>query len=355
MTYNPEYNPTGVEGGIDANALPWIAVDAVPGLSFKPLRASAESGLFSVIVKIDGGKNLPPATYFSGLDLLLLSGELSYARDGVVSTLRPGAWGYFAANTHGSAFEAGEDSELLCTFYGPVAFKDEQGVVTSLLTSGDVLTQSKALKIATVPNTLADCVREEVERFEGEGVPLAIAKKDASALVVASADQVDDNSVIHHPYFVDSRSVPWMVPESMPDLGLKVLRVSEETGVASMIVRHNGVAPPHTHIGAGDFMILHGRIGYRAGPPTGYGAGVWMFEPAGARHEATQRVTNDDLIYTANIYGPVAFDSGRGTPILGLMSWIEYKALADAAGVTLVPSSHPGDTTLLASPPLRAA
>ena len=39
---------------------------------------------------------------------------------------------------------------------------------------------------------------------------------------------------------------------SLPDVGLKLLRVSEETGFVSMIVKHNGVALPHTHIGAQD-------------------------------------------------------------------------------------------------------
>ena len=75
-------------------------------------------------------------------------------------------------------------------------------------------------------------------------------------------------------------------------------------------------------------MVLSGRIGYRAGPPEGYGPGVWFYEPAGARHEATQRLTDEDLIYTANIYGPVAFDSGKGTPLTNVLSWMEYQALA---------------------------
>ena len=95
---------------------------------------------------------------------------------------------------------------------------------------------------------------------------------------------------------------------TMPDVGLKLLRVSEETGFVSMIVRHNGVALPHSHIGASDFLVLSGALGVRAGPPEGYGPGMWFYEPAGARHEETQRVTDEDLIYTANIYGPLVLD-----------------------------------------------
>ena len=75
MSYDPEYDPTGIEAGEDANRLPWIALDGVDSVAFKPLRASIESGLFSVILKIEAGKMLPPTTYFSGLDMLLLSGH----------------------------------------------------------------------------------------------------------------------------------------------------------------------------------------------------------------------------------------------------------------------------------------
>lgn len=87
--------------------------------------------------------------------------------------------------------------------------------------------------------------------------------------------------------------------------------------------------------------------------PEGYGPGVWIFEPAGARHEATQRVGDEDLIYTANLYGPLAFDSGKGTPVAAVLSWMEYKALAEAGGVNLVPSVNPLDKSLLAWTPLR--
>ena len=66
-------------------------------------------------------------------------------------------------------------------------------------------------------------------------------------------------------------------------------------------VRQNGQAPPHYHLGPADFFVLSGHIGYRAGPPAGYGPGTYIYEPAGARHEATQRVPgteSEDLIYT---------------------------------------------------------
>ena len=120
-------------------------------------------------------------------------------------------------------------------------------------------------------------------------------------------------------------------------------------------MRHNGVAGPHYHLGAADFLVLSGRIGYRAGPPEGYGPGVWFFEPAGARHEATQRVGEDeDLIYTANVYGPVQFDEGPGTPITAVQSWMQYKEAAKAFGLKLVANQFEADSSLLAWAPVGA-
>jgi hypothetical protein len=102
-------------------------------------------------------------------------------------------------------------------------------------------------------------------------------------------------------------------------------------------------------------MVLNGRIGYRAGPPEGYGPGVWFYEPAGARHEETQRVSDEDLIYTANVYGPLQFDEGQGTPIVAVQSWMQYKEMAVAAGVDLVHNTFEGDSSLMAWAPIGVA
>jgi hypothetical protein len=143
-----------------------------------------------------------------------------------------------------------------------------------------------------------------------------------------------------------------MENDLVPGMALKILRVSEETGISSMIVRHNGVAGPHYHLGSADFMVLNGYIGYRAGPPEGYGPGVWFYEPAGARHEATQRVGEEDLIYTANVYGPLQFDEGPGTPIAAVQSWMQYKEMADEFGIDLVKNTFSDDASLLAWAPI---
>ena len=36
------------------------------------------------------------------------------------------------------------------------------------------------------------------------------------------------------------------------------------------------------------------------------------------------------------MYGPIQFDDGPGTPITAVQSWMQYKAIADAAGHPLL-------------------
>ena len=70
------------------------------------------------------------------------------------------------------------------------------------------------------------------------------------------------------------------------------------------------------------------------------------------QHEATQRIGEEDLIYTANVYGPLQFDEGPDTPIAAVLSWMQYKAMADAGGVDLVHSTFDNDASLLAWAPI---
>lgn len=352
VSYNPEFDPTGIEGGVDTNSLPWIPLPHVQGMSIKPLRASAESGMFSVVVRLEAGTTLSHMVFLGAMDLMVLSGRMTYEGSALNQQVEAGIWGYIPANVRVDGLTADEAVEFLANFYGPLAFLDSDGrSVSSLLTALDIAAAAKKRNIPLIPNTLAECMQQRSSTYDGTAEPLAIAGEDGKALVSGGNGPADIPSA--NPHFVDTRNVPWIENPGLPDIALKVLRVSEETGTSSLIVRHNGVAGPHYHLGAADFMVLSGRIGYRAGPPEGYGPGVWFFEPAGARHEATQRIGDEeDLIYTANVYGPVQFDEGRGTPIVAVQSWMQYKEAADAAGCKLVSNTFEGDNSLLAWAPL---
>ncbi len=350
--FNPDFNPTGIEGGVDTHAVPWLTLPQAPGLELKPLRASSESGMFSAIARVRRGTRLGALVHLGAMDLMVLSGALTYAEGPLAGTHGPGTWGYVPANARIAGLGADEDVECLVNCYGPIAFLDkDERAVASVLTSLDVMQAARNHGVALVPNTLAECMQPRTSNV-AVNAPLAIADPARRALLTRAAHIADDARPRPHPHFVDTREVPWAVNPKNPDFGIKVLRVSEETGVTSLIVRHNGVAGPHYHLGASDFLILNGRIGYRAGPPEGYGPGVWFFEPAGARHDATQRIGEEDLIYTANVYGPLQFDRGRGTPIAAVMSWVQYKQMAEASGARLVRNTFADDASLLAWTPL---
>ena len=349
LAFNPDFDPDGAEGGVDTNLLPWLPLAGVAGFSLKPLRASMESGMFSLIVRLEKGETVERLLSLSGMDLLVLSGALDYADESGESRLEPGVWGYLSANTCMERLTAVEDAELLVNCYGAFALLTPDNQVRRLITSADIRQMALAAGISMVPNTLAECMTER-EPYSGEGTPLAIAGVNSGHLVAGVTDTAAP--AFQHPHFIDCRSVPWVINPDLPDIGLKVLRVSQETGYISLMVRHNGVAAPHNHIGGADFLVLEGALGVRAGPPEGYGPGTWFYEPAGARHDATQRVTDEDLIYTANVYGALFFDSGVGTPVTAVVSWMDYVALAEAGGIKLVPNTFTNDSSLLAWAPI---
>lgn len=341
--------PTGVEGGIDTNTRTWIEVPQAPGLVFKPLRASGETGIFSSLVRLESKTSLGPLVAMGAVDLTVLSGQCTIAGGSMDTTVSTGTYGYIPANTRLDGITADLDTEILVNCFGPIAFLADVGIA-SVLTSHDLARAARDHGVWLVPNTLVECMTARPDEAVQFAQPSAIADPEVSARLIGSPESTTGSQA--HPHFIDTRALEFFVNPEDPDIGLKVLRVSPETGVVSLHVRHNGVAGPHYHLGPADFLVLSGHIGYRAGPSEGYGPGVWFFEPAGARHEATHRIGDEDLIYTANVYGPIQFDSGVGTPVAAVASWMVYQAVAEAAGFPLVANVFEDDSSLLAWSPL---
>ena len=46
--------------------------------------------------------------------------------------------------------------------------------------------------------------------------------------------------------------------------------------------------------------------------------------------------------------------SGPGTPVEAVVSWMDYKTMAEEGGIKLVPNSNSNDKTLLAWAPIEA-
>jgi quercetin dioxygenase-like cupin family protein len=342
--YNPEWVPGGDEGGVDTNTLPWIDMPQM-GCQMKPLQVKKESGAFTILIKLKKGTTMPDHVTLGAQDMFILSGELQYTK-GPLSEgeckgkVGPGVWGYCPANARMEGAKANEDTEFLTTYYGAVAFFKAGTTSCTLLTAMDIMAAATKANITMLPCTLKDALTEKKKLTPAAGEPLNVP--DFKALCSRPNTAVADKLL--NPHFVDTNSLPWI---GDPPIQLKVVRVSAETGTVSMIVKQNGQAPPHYHLGPADFFITEGRIGYRAGPPEGYGPGTYMYEPAGARHESTQPVETD-LIYTANVYGPIQFDSGVGTPVVMVLSWMTYLQMAQASNSPLLASNFPDDSSLLA-------
>lgn len=107
---------------------------------------------------------------------------------------------------------------------------------------------------------------------------------------------------------VDTEALDWV--ETPGGNALKVLWVSDETGAWSALIRAKAgtVNPPHTHLGPADFYVLSGSLEYRGGVAR---AGAWVYEPAGAVHEATTHP--EDSVYLANVRGAIAYHGPDGT------------------------------------------
>ena len=106
-----------------------------------------------------------------------------------------------------------------------------------------------------------------------------------------------------------------------------VLRISKETGAWSALVKAKAgqVNAPHTHIGPADFYVLSGGFDYRGGSAR---EGDWVYEPAGAVHEATTHPV--DTVYLANVHGPVAFHDGKGG-FSYILDWRAVQGMVDRA------------------------
>jgi anti-sigma factor ChrR (cupin superfamily) len=107
---------------------------------------------------------------------------------------------------------------------------------------------------------------------------------------------------------IDTEAIDWV--ETPGGNALKVLWVSEETGAWSALIRASAgtVNPPHTHLGPADFYVLSGSMEYRGGVAR---PGAWVYEPAGAVHEATTHP--EDTVYLANVRGPIAYHAPDGS------------------------------------------
>jgi quercetin dioxygenase-like cupin family protein len=107
---------------------------------------------------------------------------------------------------------------------------------------------------------------------------------------------------------VSTGDVPW---RELPKGGVKLLRRSPETGWMHNLLRGDPgqVNAPHTHQGPAMFYVIEGGFDFRGGSAK---VGDWVWEPAGAVHEATSHT--EHTIYIGTLFGAVGMHDEGGRP-----------------------------------------
>jgi 2,4'-dihydroxyacetophenone dioxygenase len=265
------------------------------------LRVSKETGFFSMLIKAPAGQVNAPHTHIGAADFYVISGGFDY-RGG---SARAGDWVYEPAGAVHDATTHPMDTVYLANSYGPIAFHGKDGGYSHI-------TDWRAVKAMQdrAGQPRADSSERRPRRSENNA-----ADKGAARVGAPVAFDALDAALIR------TGERPWI------DMGggnqVIVLRVSKETGFFSILIKAPAgqVNQPHTHIGPADFYVISGGFDYRGGSAR---EGDWVYEPAGAVHEATSHPM--DTIYLANSYGPVAFH-GKNGGIAGIFDWRTIAAL----------------------------
>lgn len=118
--------------------------------------------------------------------------------------------------------------------------------------------------------------------------------------------------------------LPWI--PMVEGVDFKLLRSCDVTGAWTVYFR--GAAgssfPRHQHFGAGEYIVIKGRMVYRAGEAT---TGDYGYEPLGAIHDLTTFTEYTELYFTN--FGPVLFMDEDGTVTSILDNFILSKMAAD--------------------------
>jgi 2,4'-dihydroxyacetophenone dioxygenase len=266
------------------------------------LRVSKETGFFSMLIKAPAGQVNQPHTHIGAADFYVISGGFDY-RGG---SARAGDWVYEPAGAVHDATTHPMDTIYLANSYGPIAFHGKDGGYSHI---ADWRAIKAMQERAGQPRTSGG---ERTPRPQSGGKAPSTGSPRVGA--PAAFDALDAS-------LIRTNDRPWN------DMGggnqVIVLRVSKETGFFSILIKAPAgqVNQPHTHIGPADFYVISGGFDYRGGSAR---EGDWVYEPAGAVHEATSHPM--DTVYLANSYGPVAFH-GKNGGVAGIFDWRTIAAL----------------------------
>ncbi len=117
-----------------------------------------------------------------------------------------------------------------------------------------------------------------------------------------------NTDTLQNELLVKTDELPWIAIADGIDF--RLLRTCEITGAWTVYFRAAAGAsfPRHQHYGAGEYMVIKGKMVYRAGEA---GTGDYGYEPLGAIHDQTSFLEYTELYFTN--FGPVAFLEEDGT------------------------------------------
>ncbi len=136
--------------------------------------------------------------------------------------------------------------------------------------------------------------------------------------------------------YVHPDDLTWIPFPNVPGIDMKLFRVSSETGVWTALFRcaEGSGFPRHRHLGAGEYLMISGKMEVRGGVEAGgitAVAGDYGYEPTGMIHDFTNFV--EDTVFLFTNHGPVQFiDDDDNT--LAILDWQAMLAI-EAASRTL--------------------
>ena len=133
--------------------------------------------------------------------------------------------------------------------------------------------------------------------------------------------------------YVHPDDLAWIPFPGVEGIGMKVLRVSSETGAWTVLFQMEAGSgfPRHKHLGAGEYMMIKGEIEVRGGVKNGgitAVAGDYGWEPTGMIHDWTNAVVASEFLFTN--HGALQFmDDDDNT--VGVLDWQGILAIEAAS------------------------
>jgi anti-sigma factor ChrR (cupin superfamily) len=111
----------------DVAGLQWMPL--VPGIEFKRLFSSPETGRWTVLLRCEAGSFIPRHKHLGAGEYFVVKGRMEYR----VGSAAAGSYGYEPVGVIHDKTSFPEYTELLFTNYGPVLFLNEDDSMRSVL------------------------------------------------------------------------------------------------------------------------------------------------------------------------------------------------------------------------------